>query len=72
MKMLTNKEAKELREAERKKLRDKKYKLKENKKVWQHTNAASFVDIDDVDYLIYNNMDVTGLRAYKGFYNNEK
>lgn len=70
--MLTNKEVQELRKAERKKLRDKSFKLKEYKKVWKHTNAASFVDIDDVDYLLNNNMDVTGLRAYKGYYKNEK
>lgn len=70
--MLTNKQAQQLREAERRKLKNKEWKMKENKKVWKKTNAASFIEIDDVDYLINNNMDVTGLRAYKGYYKNEK
>lgn len=70
--MLTNQEAKRLREAEIKKIRDKSYKMKENKKVWQKTNAASFVEVDDIVYLLENNMDVTGLRAYKGYRKDEK
>ena len=70
--MLTNKQAQQLREAERRKLKNKEWKMKENKKVWKKTNAASFIEIDDVDYLLNNNMNVTGLRAYKGYYKNEK
>jgi len=46
--------------------------MKENKKIWKKTNAASFIKIDDVDYLLNNNMDVTGLRAYKGYRKDEK
>lgn len=70
--MLTNKQAQQLREIERKKLKDREYKMKQNKKIWKKTNAASLIKIDDVDYLLNNNMDVTGLRAYKGYYKNEK
>jgi hypothetical protein len=46
--------------------------MKENKKQWKHTNAASFVNIDDIDYLLNNNMDVTGLKAFKPYRKDEK
>ncbi len=70
--MLTPQEAKKLREQERKKLRDKTYKMKEFKKKWKLTNTNTFVDIDAVDYLLNNNMDVTGLKAFKPYRKNEK
>jgi len=46
--------------------------MKENKKVWKSTNAATLVDIDAIDYLLNNNMDVSGLKAFKSYRKNEK
>ncbi len=70
--MLTPQEAKKLREQERKKLKDKSYKMKEFKKKWKLTNTTSFVDIDAIDYLLNNNMDIGGLKAFRAYRKNEK
>jgi sugar diacid utilization regulator len=46
--------------------------MKENKKVWKTTNTATFVDINTIDYLLNNNMDITGLKAFKQYRKDEK
>jgi len=70
--MLTNQQAKQLREAERRKLKNREYTMKENKKVWKTTNTATFIDINAIDYLLNNNMDITGLKAFRQYRKDEK
>jgi hypothetical protein len=68
----TPQEAKKLREVERRKLHNKEYKMKEFKKKWKSTNSATFIDIDAIDYLLNNNMDIMGLKAWKKYRKDEK
>jgi hypothetical protein len=46
--------------------------MKEFKKKWKSTNSATFIDIDAIDYLLNNNMDIMGLKAWKKYRKDEK
>jgi len=65
--MISKQEVEKLRKQERKKLDDKSFKKKIVMKEWKLTNTHSFANIDDVNFLLYNNLDVTSCKAYKPY-----